>query len=233
MNFTKRHGFASVLALILILASLFALASCDETGMGGGDGGKFGAPQNVTYDGAVITWNAVNGATGYKVSVDGGQELTITSNAYAYSKAGSEFSFVVKAVKVNSKGKETISDATTVQFKPLAKIEDVSISADGVISWGVIDSATGYEVRVDGATTEVVHVTSYDKLLEGKHSYQVRPTVSAAGDIYFYSQWSTAITANKLGTISGDKIEYVDGTLRWPTVQGAHSYEVSVNGQVS
>jgi len=231
MNFTKRGGLVTALAILLVLISLFTLSACDEAGDGEG-GGKFGAPQNITYDGSIITWNAVTGATGYKVSVDGGQELTITSNAYAYAKNGGEFNFVVKAVKVSKSGKEKVSDATTVVFKPLAKIEDAAISEDGIITWGVVDSATGYEVRIDGGSIEVVNITSYDKLLDGKHSYQIRPTVSTAGNIYFYSQWSTAITVTKLGSIDGDKIEYVDGSLRWPTVQGAYGYEVTIDGQI-
>lgn len=231
MKLTKRSGFVTALAILMILVSLFTLSACDEAGGGAGEG-KFGAPQNVAYDGSIITWNAVTGATGYKVSVDGGQELTITSNAYAYAKNGGEFNFSVKAVKTSKSGKETVSDATSIVFKPLAKIEDATVSPEGVISWGVIDSATGYEVRVDGGSIEVVNINTFDRLLDGKHSYQIRPTVNTAGNIYFYSQWSTALSITKLATVDGEQIEYVDGSLRWPTVQGAYGYEITIDGQI-
>ena len=96
----KRKFIALSFALVLTLCALFVL-SC---------GVELTDPQNVRYDGKTITWDSVEDATKYFISINGGQEWPVSSNTYNYNPKGQEFSVSVTAA--NDEGKDVVKSGT-------------------------------------------------------------------------------------------------------------------------
>ena len=217
--------------LVLMLLALLTVTSVVLMSCGGGGDIELAAPQNITYDGALIRWDAVEGAEGYYITV-AGQEWNITEPIYAHATTESaEFSVSVKAWATDKRDETVVGEATSVNFKPLTTITDLTVTPDGTLTWTPVEFATGYEVRVDGK--DVVKVTAAEMIdvKEGNHNYAVRPVVDAAGGTLYYSRWSSAKAVNKLAAVKLDKIAYKDGQISWNQVNGAASYQIIVNGQ--
>lgn len=212
---------------LLLAAALLCLSlSFVLTGCGGGGSLSLAAPQNVKYDGSMITWDAVEKAEKYVVKVNDGAEITVNTNSFGYAANGSQFTFTVKAT---SSSKIKKAEETSVTFSYLGKVEDASItvSEDGLVSWPAVTSATAYEIKT-GNETNVIYEAQY-QLPVGTTDFQVRPAV--VGDNTKYSVWSTTRKLTKCGIAEANKITY-DGTyITFPAVSGAQKYELSINGQ--
>lgn len=227
MKHIAKRTFLVLLLLAVLAVSSVAFIACgdDESEV------ALTVPTNVAYDGTTFTWDAVEGADGYYVTV-GEQEYEVTEPKYAHiTTDGSEVSVSVKAWRAGKK-ERTVTDAVTANFKFLGKIESVEVKEDGTLSWLPIEFATGYEITIDGAEKVKVSGCEFLEMKEGRHSYQVRPIVEATGSSLYYSYQSPSKVVNKLATINIDKMTYVDGFIQWPSVSGAHSYEVIINSQV-
>lgn len=208
---------------VLAIASLcFCLTACN-----GGKDLTFAAPENVKYDGAMITWDAVKNAEKYIVKVNDGAEISVNTNSFGYAANGTQFIFTVKADAESSKLKK--AEETSVTFSYIGKVEDsaISIDDDGKITWDAITGATAYEVK-NGTEINVIYQTEY-QIPVGSIDFQVRPTI--VGDNTKYSVWSTVKKVTKCGVLEGSKISY-DGTyITFDAVSGAQKYELSIDGQ--
>lgn len=212
--------------LIVLIASIATIAACK----GGENPLSLSAPTNLNYDGAVITWNAVENADRYTVCINDGQEYTATTNRHAYQANNSEFKVSVKAVSVLISDKVIASEATVMNFKPLGKVDELRVSESGVVTWDLVDNATAYAVRFNGNSSNVITVVvpELTEIPEGRQSIQVRPIIE--GDNSYYSTWSTAKTVTKLQTVAVKDISYADGIIKWPGINGANGgYEVYIN----
>lgn len=227
MKHIAKRTFLVLLLLAVLAVSSVAFIACGDDE----DEVALTVPTNVAYDGTTFTWDAVEGADGYYVTV-GEQEYEVTEPKYAHiTTDGSEVSVSVKAWRAGKK-ERTVTDAVTANFKFLGKIESVEVKEDGTLSWLPIEFATGYEITIDGAEKVKVSGCEFLEMKEGRHSYQVRPIVEATGSSLYYSYQSPSKVVNKLATINIEKMTYVDGFIQWPSVSGAHSYEVIINSQV-
>ena len=211
----------SVLLVSLLILCMMSLSACDSPI-------ELEAPTNICYDGKTITWNAVENADSYTVSIDDGEAYPVTSNKFPYNAKGQSFSVKVTAV---SKLKKIVSSGETMMmFFPLDTIENFNIDSDGTLSWNAIENADSYEISVDGEVVDVVSTLTYKGIPAGTHTVQIRPVVD--GDNSYYSSWSTAKSMTVLGTVEKDSIVYSNGCIRWGYVTGAQYYEVRVNGNV-
>lgn len=216
-----------LLALIACLFAAFGLVACGENPL------AVSAPKNVRVDANTmsVVWDSVDGAAKYTISINDGTEYSISTTNYACTQLiqGQE-TFTVKVCAVGSVG-DMKSEATVMTFSPLGKITDLTLSDGGLLTWTVVNNATGYALRIDGAEQQVpLTVPEYSITTTGRHSYQVRPVV--AGNNGYYSVWSDVKTVTKLGTVDNSKIKYdvQAGKLSWTSVSGAKSYDVYVNG---
>ncbi len=215
-----------LLVVLLLLTATLLFAGCDKVG-----GNKdFTAPENLQYDGATLTWDAVKDASYYMVTINDGDSWKVTTARYPYNAAGSEFTATVYAVKEGKK-KDVESEKTTMDFKPLSTIAEVRVADDGTLSWDVVNSATAYAIRIDGVLhNATVELPTFADVPVGRHSVQVRPIV--AGDNSYYSSWSNAVTMEKLDSVAIDNITYDNGYIKWNYISGAQYYRVTVNGIV-
>ncbi|MBO7215285.1 MAG: hypothetical protein J6V66_07345 [Clostridia bacterium] len=218
-----RKLLLTVLATILGLTLMMGLTGCK--------GLELDAPTNIRYDGTTITWNSVENADQYKISINGGDSFTINTNSYYFKANGADFTVTITAT--NKSEKVASEGVATQNFTSIGKISEVRIDQEGKLTWNVIDGATAYRVRIDGTEvpTEVIG-TEYDGIQPGTHSVQVRPVVSGNNSVY--SEWSDAKTITILAQVNKDTVSYsnVTSTISWGAVYGATKYEVKVNGIV-
>lgn len=201
--------------LVLLLALCTALiacafVSCDK------DNNLYGAPNNVAYDGQYITWNKVELAKHYTVSINGSEPARSNSTTYSYVSTDT-FEVTVTAVFENSE------QSTSVTFKPLAVIGNITVSDNGEVSWDAVSGANAYSVSVNGATRTVTDTRITD-LADGSNRVKVKPIVS--GDNTFYSSYSYEVNVYIYSVPTNVKY---DGTVvTW--AGSSASYNVTING---
>ena len=205
----------------------------------------------------VLTWNAVSGATSYKVyratSQNGTYSLlgTVTATSYTNTgaKAGTTYYYKVKAV--NSVGESAYSNTVSGRAKavtpklsaPVVKIGNSSTSGKPMLTWNAVSGATSYKVY--RATSQngtysllgTVTTTSYTNTgaKAGTTYYYKVKAVNSAGESAYSNIVSGRATVTTLtlghSSTSGKPM------LTWKAVSGAASYKVyratSKNGAYS
>ncbi|MBQ9481929.1 MAG: leucine-rich repeat protein, partial [Clostridia bacterium] len=123
----KAHGYNSS----------FAEVSYNKT--------SIAAPAYVALNGSTVSWDAVAGATSYKVKV-GDTEYDVAEGT-EYTLDGVDGSVEVSVKAVKSGADSAYSDAVTVS----AVLGDLSYN-DGVVSWANVYGASAYNVKINGQT---------------------------------------------------------------------------------
>lgn len=213
--------------ILLIISIVFVLfTSCLLIACNGVD--KLVSPQNVSYDGSVITWDAVSvpdEIVSYTIKINGGDELDVlTGTSFAYDAKGESFEVIVTA-----KYRRFEKSSETVRFEKLATISTINVSEEGNLSWESVSGATGYEISNNGVVVATTATNSYSDLPVGINKIKVRP-VSTSADVKYYSVWSPEKRVQILATPT--KLQF-DGTeISWNAVSGAKSYTLYINGVV-
>ena len=194
----------------------------------------------------MLTWNAVSGATSYKVyratSQNGTYSLlgTVTATSYTNTgaKAGTTYWYKVKAV--NSAGESAYSNIVSGQAKavtpkpsaPVVKIGNSAASGKPMLTWNAVSGATSYKVyratSQNGTYSLLGTVTATSYTNTGAKAgttywYKVK-AVNSAGESAYSNIVSgkATVTALTLGhsSTSGKPM------LTWKAVSGAASYKV-------
>lgn len=210
----RKHLAILICLLVLVVGATLAFTACNKD-----DLQSLYKPTNITYDGARISWDKVELAEHYTVSINGGEAKRVNTNMYTFASTGEEFDVTVSSVM----GDKSYSE--TRHFIPLDTIENISVSNDGVLSWSDVVGATAYRVSVNGETlaqdlTEPRYVAQ-----AGNSRIKVRAIVS--GDDSYYSVWSTEKQINVYSAPS--EINYDGEKLTW--LGNASKYQVNVNGE--
>ena len=200
----------------------------------------------------MLTWNAVSGATSYKVyratSQNGTYSLlgTVTATSYTNTgaKAGTTYWYKVKAV--NDAGLSPYSNIVSGQVKsvtpkpsaPVVKIGNSASSGKPMLTWNAVSGATSYKVY--RATSQngtysllgTVTATSYTNTgakVGTTYYYKVKAVNSAGESAYsnvvrgqVKSTGQTTVTTLTLGHSSASG----KPQLTWKAVSGAASYKV-------
>lgn len=218
----KRRTFTNLIMVLVIALLAFVTIAC------GGGSIELEKPKNVKYDGTTISWNKVENAEYYTVSINDGEEYEVSGTIYPFIANGQ--TFTVKITAVSALKKLVKSESTTMSFMALGNITDIRVNEDGSIEWDAVENATAYSLKIDGQEIEVLD-TKYTELEPGSHTINVKPIVS--GNNSFYSSY---MKSNKSITICGvvakEDIKYADGHITWKYVQGARYYEIRINGEV-
>lgn len=207
----KKKIFLILFSIIAVVAGALALSACSKV-----EDMLYSAPENIAYDGQYITWSKTEGANHYTVSIDGGDAARSNSTTYAYASTDT-FEVTVTAVFDNSE------KSTSVTFKPLATIENITVSDNGEVSWDAVSGANAYSVSVNGAAQNVTD-TRITTLPEGSNRVKVKPIVS--GDNTFYSSFSQEINVYIYGVPTN--VKYDGTTVTW--TGSSASYDVTING---
>lgn len=221
----KRVLFAILLAVLMVF-----FAACEKDLPGGNK--TLSAVSNISYDGSVITWQAVDNAQKYAVSINGQAAMSAPGNMFAYSNtAGTPFTVSIVA---SAEG-YTDSEAVSKSFSPLGTVSNIQVSDDGIITYNPVDGAAYYLVNVDGVDNVVSGLT-YDQLTAGTHIVKISAKAdSADGSVVYYSKYSDPKTVTICGEVEKNKIVFdsMTGTISWMGVSNAQNYEVSVQSSTN
>ncbi len=157
----------------MVLIAAFVLMSCDEEITI-----ELDAPTNVSLTGAVVSWDVVADAEGYRVLV----------NVTPHNVTGTSFDLGTLGLAPGSYTITVVATAGTAVSLPSSSVTFVVIDdteldvpivsgiTDGVLAWAPVDTAQSYVVTVDG-TDYPVSTTSFDLgalfLPEGTYSIVV------------------------------------------------------------
>ena len=201
----------------------------------------------------MLTWNAVSGATSYKVyratSQNGTYSLlgsvTVTSYTNTGAKDGVTYYYKVKAV--NSAGESPYSNTVSGQSKsvtpkpsaPVVKIGHSASSGKPMLTWNAVDGAASYKVyratAKNGAysvinTTNALTYTNTGAALGTTYYYKVE-ALNAAGKSLGFSD----VVEGKVAPVLAVGYSSVSGKpqLTWKAVPGATEYQVYRSTQQS
>ena len=192
-------------------------------------------PENLSYNATTgkLTWNAVREAADYIVTV--GEEAYNVGNKTEFSLKGYtgdlEISVVCKTDGYNTSAAATLALTKETPASPA----NLQINGDN-LTWGAVENATGYVVRIGNNEFEVEDPT-FD--LAAKFIELNKNVIPAFG-----SEYTVAVKAkfeNGESLYSDDldvlyyamqkSLKYDKGVLSWDYVVGATEYEVKVNGK--
>ena len=194
----------------------------------------------------VLTWNAVYGATSYRIyrstSKGSGYSLLGTTTATSYTntgaKAGTTYYYRVKAC--NDAGLSPYSNIVSGQVKtvtpkpaaPVVKIGNSASSGKPMLTWNAVSGATSYKVY--RATSQngtysllgTVTATSYTNTgaKAGTTYYYKVKAVNSAGESAYSNIVSGRATVTTL--TMGHSSTSGKPQLTWKAVSGATSYKV-------
>lgn len=202
-------------------------------------------PDNITVTPAKtsieVSWDSVQGATGYDVEADG--EVTYNGMSTVYVDGGlSPNTQHTYRVRVRNKGGtgnwSSLIAASTLPDPPAVpgNIQSVPSQSEITLSWDAIAHADGYDVLADGeivdngADTTFIH-RGLDP--DTQHTYRVRAK-NPGGE----SEWSQPVTEitlpyppdtplNITTQITKDSV-----TLSWSEMERATGYEIEADGLI-
>ena len=206
-----------------------------------------------------LQWQAIAGATGYELLVDGNQVLINDGSQTSYNATLNSGSHSWRARTRNSLGeygawsayKGFTIEVTTGLAPPSlvspangATINVSSVPTQVQLQWQVVGGATGYELWVDGNQVLISNgsQTSYSATLNaGSHSWMARTRNSLGEYGYWSSSWGFSIEVTT-GLAPPSLVSPANGAtinvssvptqvqLQWQVVGGATGYELWVDG---
>ena len=194
----------------------------------------------------MLTWNAVSGATSYKVyratSQNGTYSLlgTVTTTSYTNTGAKDGVTYYYKVTAVNDSGESAYSNIVSGQNKavtpkpsaPVVKIGHSSTSGKPMLTWNAVSGATSYKVyratAKNGAysvinTTNALTYTNTGAALGTTYYYKVE-ALNASGKSLGFSD----VVEGKVAPVLAVGYSSVSGKpqLTWKAVPGATEYQV-------
>ena len=194
----------------------------------------------------MLTWNAVSGATSYKVyratSQNGTYSLlgSVTVTSYTNTGAKDGVTYYYKVTAVNDSGESAYSNIVSGQSKtvtpkpaaPVVKIGHSATSGKPMLTWNAVDGAASYKVyratAKNGAysvinTTKALTYTNTGAALGTTYYYKVE-ALDAAGKSLGFSD----VVEGKVAPVLAVGYSSVSGKpqLTWKAVPGATEYQV-------
>ena len=194
----------------------------------------------------MLTWNAVSGATSYKVyratSQNGTYSLlgSVTTTTYVNTGAKDGVTYYYMVTAVNDSGESAFSNTVSGQSKavtpkpsaPVVKIGNSATSGKPMLTWNAVSGATSYKVyratSQNGTYSLLGTVTTTSYTNTGAKAgttywYKVK-AVNSAGESAYSNTVSGRATVTTL--TMGHSASSGKPTLTWKAVSGAASYRV-------
>ncbi len=185
--------------------------------------------------GIALEWDAVMGADGYDIEIDGELFKAGIDTRYIHEAngAGGEHTYRVRAFNGNGAG--DWSDpvyASALLGKP-SNITFYAQSTSIALAWDGVEGAAGYDVLADGEFAGSGSSTAYthrDLKPNSMHTYRIR-----ARNEICTGEWSDPVAVFTLVGVPANVKAYIESggiTLTWDEVDGAGGYDVEAGGTV-
>lgn len=209
---------------------------------------KLSQPQNLQINNGILTWDSVDRATGYVLSIQYNGQTTLEENiplptfdfASKYINAG-EYYIQVMATgsEIDGVNRFVNSDYSTVlTVNVLAAPTNISIRTN-LVFWDNVELSTGYLVLLDESQTMPIQENNYisfqntdtQTFVAKNYSFKVRAVGNGTNIVD--SQYSTTFNFKKLSTIQPEYVTLSGSIVSWASVADAVVYYVYVNGATS
>ena len=233
----KNRILVATLIVLLVFGALAVMAGCSDT---------LAAPVNITVRGDDLSWDRVDGAASYVVTVVGegySQEGTSDNGFYKLeiTKPGT---YAITVAAVAEDGTVGAKGSISYLFKQRLATPGKPAYNAGVLSWDAVENAVSYSLRVwDPVDDELIENidgiegTSYTLDAEkygatGAYDISVM-AVAAADGVYSDSEYSEAYSLVNGTTLAVPEISSIGTRIRWRTVTGATGYDVKLTERTS
>lgn len=194
----------------------------------------------ITQTGITLAWDAVVGATGYDIKVDG-TDIFNVSNPYSHTglQPNSTHTYSVRAKNAGGTSVwSTVLTKTTLPNppNPPTSVTATSSSTSITVNWSPVADATGYEIETSSGIVDVGTNTIYTHIgltPDTQYTYRVRgKNTGGAGN------WSPAITKSTSAFSPWTPLNVnaaatnTSVILTWDSVGGASGYDIEVDGVV-
>lgn len=188
---------------------------------------------SVSIDGSRFSWQEIEGATGYEVSVNTTPEesvVTVTDTYFDFPYYYSAGDYTVR-IRARGDGTSTRNSAwTSKQYahKILAAPTRIEINdTTSVLTWNGVMNASDYEIYVNGELKATVSVPHYDMSGYDAGEYRVRITAKSSG--WISTSASADIMKARLKAPEVTVADTYDGyLLTWNAVVNADTYIVTI-----
>lgn len=182
-----------------------------------------------------MKWNAVTGATGYDLEIDG-KIVAVTALAYTKTAllANTEHTFRIRAKNAAGIGSWSEIVTASTQLNVPTTLKAVPEETAVTLTWNEVVGATKYEIEADGIVVATVSDLLYvhNGVLGGTiHKYRIRALTDTN-----VSAWTAILSQTTLpASVSGLSINSATTAaiaLRWSAVTGATGYDLEIDGTV-
>ncbi|MCM1567227.1 MAG: fibronectin type III domain-containing protein [Dehalobacter sp.] len=186
----------------------------------------------------ILTWNAVQDATSYQITLNTGTPVTSNTTTYTFTGLTPEtkYSFQIKAVSAT--GESGLSDVITTYATPVkpaipqnvnATVSDTLIT----ITWDAVENAEGYDVELDGILMEDDDDPIYihDGLeSDTLHAYRVRARNAAIEGDWSAMQYIKTLPGKPAAPANIEvKSSSTGATLTWNKKDSDQSFDIEIS----
>ena len=183
--------------------------------------------------GEVISWNAVEGAQNYLITIECGDEehqhVEVDlgdATAYDFTNCDMKVGGIKFVVTATANGFAASKSNVFAFEQSLEQVTGVQVNnATQMLTWNAVEGATAYVVIINGQSVKVAE-TSYDIK---EYAGQLAITVEAVATKY-NSVPSETFNYNKAMLAAPTQLAVINKTLSWAAVAGTEKYNVMING---
>ncbi len=130
---------------------------------------KLGAVTGITVSGTTMSWNAVEGASGYEILLNGEVISTAANTTFVLSGGGNvqDAVYTVRAIGGEGFISSEIS-GEKITFKTLPSPTNVKIDSEGELSWSAVSGASGYDIYAGTSLLKTVNANTLSVSLLGE-----------------------------------------------------------------
>lgn len=185
-----------------------------------------------------ITANAVNSASGYKITVNGTEVSSSNSNTFSldllslsHDNTEVTFKIAIKAIGNISSNNVVLDSKNYYEFNlvRLATPQNVAVTGNKV-TWNNVSNANKYILYIDGARYECSTTEyTFTNLSEGNHKIKVQ-AINSNSQTYIPSRYSNEVEVTKLPKPANVRLDNAgtDIVLKWDAIDGAYGYQLQI-----
>ena len=230
----KNRILVATLIVLLALGAFAAFAGCSEA---------LAAPANITVRGDDLSWDRVEGAASYSITVvgEGYSDEGTSDNGFYKLEFTEPGVYTISVTAVAEDGSLGKTGSISYTFKQRLAAPGKPAYNAGVLTWDAVENAVSYNLRVwnpvDDKLIENIAVEGTSYTLDAEKygatgAYDI--SVSAVADpegVYSDSVYSEAYSLVNGATLAVPEISSIGTRIRWSTVTGASGYDLKLVGE--